>query len=164
MIVFPMAGRSSRFFKAGYTVPKFMLPLAGKSLFQHTIEGFRSCFEREQFVFVHLNDDGVAEFIERELQEIGLKQGDFVLKGLSETTSGQAETVAVGCRAVELTDADSLTIFNIDTIRPDFQYPAIVSQDACDGYLEVFLGEGDHWSFVEPAKDDPSKSIAARQY
>ena len=29
MIVFPMAGLSSRFTKAGYDRPKWMLPLAG---------------------------------------------------------------------------------------------------------------------------------------
>ena len=40
MIVIPMAGLSSRFTKAGYTKPKYMLPLAGKSVFAHSIESF----------------------------------------------------------------------------------------------------------------------------
>ena len=38
-------------------------------------------------------------------------------------------------------------IFNIDTLRYDFEIPTIAAQ--CGGYLEVFRGEGEHWSFAE---------------
>ncbi|EOA0230274.1 capsular biosynthesis protein, partial [Escherichia coli] len=36
MIVIPMAGLSSRFKKAGYVKPKYMLEAHGKTLFSHS--------------------------------------------------------------------------------------------------------------------------------
>ncbi|TOH10549.1 capsular biosynthesis protein, partial [Vibrio parahaemolyticus] len=44
MIVIPMAGMSSRFFKAGYKLPKYMLEAHGKSLFEHSLRSFESYF------------------------------------------------------------------------------------------------------------------------
>ncbi|MDT8330764.1 hypothetical protein RQ831_06845 [Roseomonas gilardii] len=40
-----------------------------------------------------------------------------------------------------------MTIFNIDTIRPGVRKAAF---DGKAGWLECFVGEGDHWSFVRP--------------
>ncbi|EKO3985769.1 capsular biosynthesis protein, partial [Vibrio fluvialis] len=40
MIMIPMAGMSSRFFKAGYSKPKYMLEAKGKTLFEHSVLSF----------------------------------------------------------------------------------------------------------------------------
>ena len=37
-IIIPMAGESSRFFNAGYTVPKYMLPLGSETVFDKAIK------------------------------------------------------------------------------------------------------------------------------
>lgn len=37
IIIFPMAGLSSRFAKAGYDKPKYMLDLKGNSVFFHAV-------------------------------------------------------------------------------------------------------------------------------
>ncbi|EDP5982441.1 capsular biosynthesis protein, partial [Campylobacter jejuni] len=37
IIIFPMAGLSSRFTKAGYDKPKYMLDLKGNSVFFHAV-------------------------------------------------------------------------------------------------------------------------------
>ena len=37
-LIFPMAGQSARFSRAGFTVPKYMLEAHGKSLFRHAVE------------------------------------------------------------------------------------------------------------------------------
>ncbi len=42
---------------------------------------------------------------------------------------------------------EPLYIFNIDTFRYKFKKPFFVND--CAGYLEVFKGEGDQWSFIE---------------
>ena len=42
-------------------------------------------------------------------------------------------------------------IFNIDTLRMNFIKPPPNSLG--DGYLEVFIGEGEHWSFIMPGED-----------
>ncbi|WP_237183099.1 hypothetical protein [Roseomonas gilardii] len=52
-----------------------------------------------------------------------------------------------------------MTIFNIDTIRPGVRRAAF---DGKAGWLECFVGEGDHWSFVRPADpSNPSEGQAA---
>lgn len=36
--IVPMAGRGSRFVKEGYTLPKFMIEVKGKTLFEYSLE------------------------------------------------------------------------------------------------------------------------------
>ena len=43
-LIFPMAGLSERFTRAGFTVPKYMLQAHGRSLFRHAVEGFLGHF------------------------------------------------------------------------------------------------------------------------
>ncbi|WP_265547577.1 hypothetical protein [Roseomonas mucosa] len=50
-----------------------------------------------------------------------------------------------------------MTIFNIDTIRPGVRKAAF---DGKAGWLECFVGEGDHWSFVRPV--DASNPVEGR--
>lgn len=42
IIIFPMAGLSSRFAKAGYDKPKYMLDLKGNSVFFHAVNSFKN--------------------------------------------------------------------------------------------------------------------------
>ncbi len=44
-------------------------------------------------------------------------------------------------------------IFNIDTLRPNFRLPQNFDLDKIDGYLEVFKGEGEQWSFVKTSDE-----------
>ncbi len=145
MIVIPMAGLSSRFFKAGYQEPKYMLPAHGKPLFDHALLSFSRYFATTPFLFIVRDVYNTPEFVEKRCRQLGIK--DYRIVSLTEATRGQAETVYLG-----LTDVDPqtpLTIFNIDTFRPGFSFPAITEH--CDGYLEVFKGEGSNWSYAKPA-------------
>ena len=47
MIIIPMAGKSSRFFNAGYDIPKFMLPLSKSNVFREAVKSFKKYFEDE---------------------------------------------------------------------------------------------------------------------
>lgn len=147
MIVFPMVGRSSRFFEAGYTMPKYKLTVGDFSVFHHAVCSFQQYFESDFFLFMIRNDYETEEFVRCELAELGLKR--FHIKIFDHDTHGQADTVFRGLQDVDVDE--SLYIFNIDTFRPGFSKPAV--SKVCDGYLEVFEGKGDHWSFVEPAQD-----------
>ncbi len=148
MIVFPMNGRGQRFADAGYAQPKFMLALAGRSVFRHVLEGFRGLFGAEKFLFVMPGDTDIAAFVDRECAAMGLAAP--LLAVLDAPTRGQAETVALGLEQAAIDPAEPLTIFNIDTLRPDFAYPKDMDLRRIDGYLEVFKGTGDGWSFVRP--------------
>jgi hypothetical protein len=145
MIVIPMAGLSSRFFKAGYELPKYMLEAHAESLFDHSVKSFQKYFDSMKFVFIVRGVYETPAFVKSRVIELGIKDYDIVV--LNEETRGQAETVTLGLANYRNRD-DAITIFNIDTFRPNFVYPSL--DDLGDGYLEVFRGTGDNWSFVRP--------------
>lgn len=144
MIIIPMAGLSSRFFKQGYTKPKYQLELHDKSVFTHSVNSFKSFFNQQKIVFVIRDIFETKSFINNELSKIGVTNFEVIV--LDAETRGQAETVYLACR--NYTEDCPITIFNIDTFRHNYAQPSFIDQ--CDGYLEVFEAEGEHWSFVEP--------------
>jgi len=153
MIVIPMGGRSSRFFERGYQRPKYELMAHGRSLFWHAVSSFARYFDRERFVFIVRPDYQAIQFVSNECQRLGIR--DYFIVELENETRGQADTVRLGLIGASARPDESVTIFNIDTIRPGFEFPSFVSE--CDGYLEVFPGLGQHWSFVEPLADDGNR-------
>lgn len=148
MIVFPMAGISRRFREAGYDRPKYMLEARGRSLFDHAVAGFDAYFATEPFLFVCRAEADTPAFIARSCERLGIARASIVT--LDTPTRGQAETVALGIDRAGVGDDDSLTIFNIDTFRPDYRRPAVADLPGVAGYLEVFPGSGANWSFVRP--------------
>jgi len=144
MFIIPMAGRSQRFFNAGYPIPKYQLPLGGSTVFRHAVESFSNYFSSDDFLFICRNDDNEVSFIDHELQQTGIKS--YRLSTLTRESRGQADTVYQAIQDIE--PKGGLFIFNIDTFRPGFIKPNFLS--TCDGYLEVFEAEGDRWSFVLP--------------
>lgn len=147
MIVIPMAGNSSRFYKAGYIRPKYELPVGSETLFALTVRSFQHYFDSERFVFVCRSDLQAEAFVRAECARLGIAHADIV--AVPGVTGGQAETVLIGLEQAGCQAAESLIVFNIDTIRQGYRFP--VACEAADGYLEVFSGPGENWSFVEPA-------------
>ncbi|NNN45419.1 MULTISPECIES: glycosyltransferase family 2 protein [unclassified Vibrio] len=154
MIVIPMAGLSSRFFKAGFDKPKYMLDAHGKSLFEHAVSSFQHYFQSEHFLFIVRDVDNTVEFVNQRAQTLGIRS--FSVKLLTQETRGQAETVFIGIED-QGDEKQSLTIFNIDTFRPGFVFPSQLAD--WDGYLEVFDGQGDNWSFVRPQSANTTRVI-----
>lgn len=164
MIVFPMAGLSSRFRKAGYSVDKFMLEAHGRTLFAHAVGGFASLVGKEPFLFIHRDGVAVRDFIDHECARLGFSSEDYAIVALKEPTRGQAETVALGLKLTEANLEEPLTIFNIDSFRPGFHYPDFISDTHVAGYLEVFRGDGNHWSFVRPhAGSNRAEEVAEKR-
>lgn len=143
-----MAGLSSRFFKAGYDIPKYQLDMCGKTVFARSLESFKAYFETDLFVIILRDVYDTKAFVEREIQNLGIR--NYKICVLEGETEGQAETVYLGIK--DTADDEELYIFNIDTFRHDFKKPDFAKY--CDGYLEVFKGEGDHWSFVGIDEND----------
>lgn len=160
MIILPMAGLSSRFSKAGYDVPKYMLPVRGQSVFTHALKSFESFFQSERVMIICRRVAGTPDFVRAECVAAGLSLDQVDLVILDAPTTGQAETVAVGLDVVAPDKATPLTIFNIDTFRPGFRYPDAFRLQDIDGYVEVFVGEGTHWSFVKPDPKAPESHRA----
>jgi len=148
MIIIPMAGLSSRFFKAGFSKPKYMLKAHGKTLFDHSVESFKEYFATEKFLFIVRDVFDTANFVKASANALGIL--DFEIVTLTQETRGQAETVTLGLNKISY--KGPITIFNIDTFRPNFKYPDL--DKLGNGYLEVFQGQGDNWSFVKPLNND----------
>ncbi len=150
MIVIPMAGLSSRFFKAGFEVPKYQLMIDDAYVFDLALKSFERYFVSELFVIVLRDCFDTRQFVEKRLQALNIK--NYLIKVLDFETQGQAETVLLGIDTPEINDNESVFIFNIDTFRHDFIKPDFI--DDCAGYLEVFRGNGEHWSFIEVNDND----------
>jgi len=123
-----------------------MLPLHGRSVLHHVVESFQKYRHDDEFIFICRQDTSETCFIRMVLSDLGVSH--FRLAELQHPTQGQAQTVYIGLESIGTHADDEVYIFNIDTIRPDFLKPS--ASDFGDGYLEVFRGQGKHWSFVLP--------------
>lgn len=148
MFVIPMAGSSSRFFEAGFLLPKYQLLIGDETVFEWSVRSFEKYFETDKFVFIYRDIYHTDEFIKSKLRELGIR--DFDLVCLDNETEGQAHTVYEGIKNLETND--SVYIFNIDSKIKNFAKPDWA--DKCEGYLEVFKGQGNHWSFVLANDED----------
>lgn len=157
MIVIPMAGLSRRFFDAGYDRPKYMLPIGNDTAFDRSIASFEAYFADRPFLFIARETGGVADFIAERTRALGIGDARTVI--LDRETAGQAETVELGIDGANVADDSALTIFNIDTFRPGYREPDAARLASIAGWLEVFRGSGDNWSYVRPA--DEANRIAA---
>lgn len=155
MLVFAMAGLSRRFTEAGYTQPKFMLPVGGHTAFDYSVAGFIGGFAPGEFTFIYRETGGVRAFLDARLAALGL--GEARLAELEAPTAGQADTVAQGLRKLGGDAGEELAIFNIDTFRTNFRRPGSAMRG--DGYLEVFRGTGDNWSYVGPTPEPGSNGV-----
>ena len=150
-----MAGLSQRFINEGFTLPKYMLYVRNKSLFSLAINSFSNYFNDCKFLFISRDLFETKRFIEAECSLLGIKNYEIII--LNKPTKGQAETVFIGINKSIIKECEPITIFNIDTFRPDFKFPTNISE--WDGYLEVFWGEGNNWSYAKTEYENSTKVI-----
>ena len=96
-LVMPMAGRGSRFGKAGFDLPKPLLVLAGQPFFWWAAQSVCRSVEIRSMTFVVL-----AEHIQRHGIDMAIRDryADARLVVLDEPTSGALVTAVAGCRAL----------------------------------------------------------------
>ena len=147
-IVFPMAGESSRFFGAGYVLPKYMLPLGKNSdVLDFVLKAFLRIKGASKFYFICRDFFDTESYIYSKMRKYDIV--DFEVICLNGCTNGQAATV-MEC-ANFILDNEPLLIFNIDTFHQSFE-PVDLSRSefcGCDGVLELFIDSGDNWSYAE---------------
>ena len=144
----PMGGMSQRFKVEGFTLPKYMLYAGNKSLFNLSMSSFSNYFD-EKFVFICKDIFETQRFVKNELSILGITNYEIIIIDLQ--TKGQAETVKLGIERSQLSNNEPIFIFNIDTMRFNYTKPHFLKN--CQGYLEVFEGEGNNWSFIEPQQN-----------
>ena len=150
-----MAGLGTRFSRAGYTLPKYMLRAAGATLFEHSL-GSLPLEPARKIIFIALKEHqeryGLESFITSALD--GICGGaafrpalEIIL--LDGPTRGQAETVLKAKDAVP--PGAELAIFNIDTkFISDTLLKKLTGPEKKDGVLGSFSlsAKDPKWSFA----------------
>ncbi|QYY80334.1 glycosyltransferase family 2 protein [Pseudomonas sp. B21-041] len=159
-IVITMAGRGSRFYEAGYTVPKYEIPAHGKSLFDWSMLSLRNFLTTDcRVIFVCLEENNSADYVRRQSEAMGLR--DVHVIEIGQVTDGQA-TSAYLAREFWRPE-DPLLIYNIDTyVNPRALLPESIREGA-DGWVPCFQVPGDHWSFVKLGDDQWATDLAEKQ-
>lgn len=144
-VVITMGGLGSRFRKAGYKVPKYMIEAKGKTLFEWSIislEGYKK--DVVQYIFIAMKDEDldIAGFVRSKCEELGIIDYHLIL--LDYLTDGQATTATLAEKYWNSEHA--LLIYNIDTYVEPGQMNS--KELRGDGFIPCFKAEGDHWSFV----------------
>lgn len=143
-IVITMAGLGSRFKKAGYEMPKYMIEAHGKTLFDWSMESLKG-YEKEdtEYIFIVRKEDEAEEFILSHCQRAGIINTKVI--EIDKLTDGQATTAMLA--APYWRKQSELMIYNIDTYVESYE---LKEEDiAGDGYIPCFHADGEHWSFVK---------------
>lgn len=144
-VVITMAGLGSRFRKAGYVVPKYMIEAKGKTLFEWSMLSLKGyAADIDKYIFVVMQDKAVdvESFIAEQCQKMSISQYRIIL--LDYLTDGQATTALLAKQYWNKNNA--LLIYNIDTyVEPGEMNSAELKGD---GFIPCFQAAGEHWSFV----------------
>jgi choline kinase len=142
-IIITMGGLGSRFRKAGYHVPKYMIEAKGKTLFEWSLDSLLDYnVHVNKYVFIVRKEDDAASFITEKANGYGLHNIEIV--ELDFLTDGQATTAMLGIEKVPAHEA--IMIYNIDTyVEP---YILKYSDISGEGHMPCFHAEGEHWSFA----------------
>lgn len=154
-IVITMAGLGSRFRKAGYDVPKYMIEAKGRTLFEWSMESLKGYGNNNTYYFIVRKEDDSSEFIKDACERIGIDK--YKLIELDRETDGQATTALLAGEFWN--ESSELLIYNIDTYVE--AYSMNYEELSGDGFIPCFKAEGDHWSFVK--LDENGNAIEVRE-
>ncbi len=159
-IVITMAGRGSRFYQAGYTVPKYQIEAHGHSLFYWSMLSLRHFINADsRLVFVCLKENHSGDYVHNQCAALGI--ADVEIFELDALTDGQA-TSAYLSRGLWRDDGP-LIIYNIDTyVEPDALQPDAIRAGA-DGWVPCFQVPGTHWSFVKLGDDGWATEVVEKR-
>lgn len=159
-VVITMGGLGSRFRKAGYSVPKYMIEAKGKTLFEWSmisLDGYKK--DVNQYIFIAMKEEGIdmEGFIKEKCQELEIDNYHLIL--LDYLTDGQATTATLAEKYWNKEHA--LLIYNIDT----YVEPGQMNSEELkgDGFIPCFKAEGDHWSFVRLDEQERVVEIKEKQ-
>lgn len=159
-VVLTMAGRGSRFYDAGYKVPKYEIMAHGRSLFEWSMLSLENFLTSDaRCIFVCLKDNHSSDFVLRQTKSLGLT--DVRIIELKAITDGQATSAYL---SRELWNPDwPLLIYNIDTyVKPQALKPDEI-RPGSDGWVPCFQVPGEHWSFVKLGDDGWAVDLAEKQ-
>ncbi|MFT4622155.1 MAG: dTDP-glucose pyrophosphorylase [Myxococcota bacterium] len=143
-LVLCMAGLYRRFREAGYTTPKYLLPVRGEPILAWIV---RELAPRRLVLVANRRDQGHEQAIRSALALGGVPGADLHFVG---DTSGQAETAAIGARrALALGFDGPMAFHNVDTVLLGRDLAAIGAVlGLAQGYIDVFDNDSPAYSYV----------------
>ena len=157
-VVITMAGEGSRFKKAGFDQPKFMIKAKGLPLFLWSLLSLSEFIKAgSRFTFIAQKQVRAEGFIRDHCRLLGIGRVKVIeIDGL---TDGQATTALLAGEAWE--PEAPLAIYNIDTyVEPGLMNPGDARGQ---GWIPCFDAPGDHWSFVKLGPDDAAVEVREKQ-
>jgi len=156
IFVIPMAGRGQRFIDAGYNIPKYMIKVNGKELFDWALESLPLDIAKN-IIFICLKEHEkkykISHFIKRIIQtKYPYLKNKYIILFIDKVTRGQLETVL---KAKEyINNKHHLVIYNIDTYFKSSrlrQKILSVRNQKIDGIFSVFYDKkkDPKWSFAK---------------
>lgn len=139
-IVIPMSGFGERFRRAGYTVPKPLIPVEGKPIIAHVVDMFPGDHD---FIFI-CNKDHLAEPSYRMAEILRGLVPNPVIVSVDPAKLGPVNAVR---NAAAYIDPDKPTIVNYCdfTCYWDFaDFEAFVAETDCDGCVPAYRGFHPH--------------------
>jgi dTDP-glucose pyrophosphorylase len=144
-IVLPMAGHGSRFSKAGYTDPKPLIKMGGKTMIEVVVDNLRPS-RPHRFIFVcqqaHLDNYALAQHLRQ------IAPG-CIMVPVSQVTQGAACTVLLTRHLIDT--AEPLMIANCDQyvdILIDDYLAQMDGAQAPQGLIMTMTADDPKWSFV----------------
>ncbi len=156
-IVITMAGLGSRFQKAGYKVPKYMIEAKGKTLFAWSMESLSGYGLDNNYYFIVREEDHAADFIRTACEDA--KIAHYRIIEIDHATDGQATTALLAAKYWDRTKP--LLIYNIDTYVEAGQMNS--TQFSGDGFIPCFPAPGDHWSFVKLDENGAAEEVREKE-
>lgn len=143
-IVIPMAGRGSRFQKAGFTLPKPLIPVHNHAMIQLVIQNLRPDGEH-RFIFLCLEEHVKTYEIDQSLRTWA-PNCEIVL--VDAVTEGAACTVLLAKDFIK--NDDALMIANSDQwVDIDINdYLRFMETSSADGLIMTMTADDPKWSFV----------------
>lgn len=158
-IIITMAGLGSRFQKAGYKKPKFMIEVKGKTLFEWSmlsLTDFNS-LPNTKYIFITRKETNSSSFIKTQMEKFGIHNIEII--EIDKVTDGQATTTMLA--KPYWNKNEEMIIYNIDTyVEPGtIKYSSISG----DGFIPCFNAPGDHWSFVKLDQNGNATEVREKQ-
>lgn len=141
-IVIPMAGRGSRFAKAGYLLPKPLIEIHGRPMIEYVVHNIRPQQEC-RFIFICLEEHLKMYDLAARLE--GIAPGCAVVP-VCQVTEGAACTVLLAQDYID--NEDPLMIANSDQYVDIDINAYLQAMDEYDGLIMTMTADDPKWSFI----------------
>ncbi len=144
-----MAGEGKRFIDAGYKIPKYLIKVKDKTLFEWSLNSLPLELAKK-VIFILLDEHEKKHKVSKYIDSIFSDYINIEYLFLKEQTRGQTETVFKAKDKINLNNR--LIIFNIDT---NFYSSTLKTnlQKKCDGLVGVFHSNDVKFSYAKIDKE-----------